>query len=340
MHKAAHNAYNAAGYNGRAMQGVSFLLHTIYGANVYPNYLAERFCSTGEAGRRLDEYEALLQRELARVHEAREARALRKQRLNLSLTTHQPHLNTTLRKATSAVLSSDIADLLTAGDPSDVHDALTPVAPPNPQGYAPVCFPLLPEGVCNELRTAFSAVQRSGKVASVDELGSDAVRFVDTIFKAILCPLYDQVSGKAKQGLDMRYAFVAYYNNEGTATSHVKLPAHSDDSEVTLTLQLGGSWTQGGEVLFRHERSAPQEGSIEASVAHNTTGVALLHSGRHLHEVLPVTSTGDRMVMVIWARSTNHRSTHCPCCTMFDRSRCIMKPDWKTPEGAADVYNI
>jgi hypothetical protein len=56
------------------------------------------------------------------------------------------------------------------------------------------------------------------------------------------------------------------------------------------------------------------------------------HSGRQLHEVLPVTS-GNRCGLIVWARSVEGvRQGICPCCWINGRdaidSACICGPSW------------
>lgn len=112
-----------------------------------------------------------------------------------------------------------------------------------------------------------------------------------------------------------------------------KLNAHTDDSEVTLNVGLVDTFT-GGELHFRHVRGAHRfsfgcaepicqlyclsasltgirpltsgtdwEGQTEPFSYMPEIGRGLIHMGRHLHEVLPVTS-GDRHQYILWARST------------------------------------
>jgi len=62
------------------------------------------------------------------------------------------------------------------------------------------------------------------------------------------------------------------------------------------------------------------------------TGHAVIHAGRKLHEVLPVTS-GERFALIMWSRSlSNVRAGACPCCWMNNRNsiecKCIVSPAW------------
>ena len=57
---------------------------------------------------------------------------------------------------------------------------------------------------------------------------------------------------------------------------------------------------------------------------------ALLHAGRHLHEVTEV-SGGDRYAYIVWARSWKSlRASTCPCCWINRRqdSKCVCDSRW------------
>ena len=63
-------------------------------------------------------------------------------------------------------------------------------------------------------------------------------------------------------------------------------------------------------------------------------GKALLHMGRHLHEVLPVTG-GERHQLILWARSSTLRKAQCPCCYQNFRQggelrECVCGPAWNS----------
>ena len=90
------------------------------------------------------------------------------------------------------------------------------------------------------------------------------------------------------------------------------LAAHTDDSEVTLNVALTEGFT-GGELRFRHLRGSLQEGATQGFSVLPAPGVAVVHMGRHLHEVLPVTA-GERHQYIMWSRSNALRAMQCPCC--------------------------
>ena len=126
----------------------------------------------------------------------------------------------------------------------------------------------------------------------------------------------------------------------------------------------------GGELHFRHIRGTDWEGKTEPfsylprgtyctihNKSHNLQlilglnypytfpcrrympemGIGLIHMGRHLHEVLPVTS-GDRHQLILWARSASMRAKQCPCCWqnfrqgkrkhLHTHTICVVYPRW------------
>jgi len=96
---------------------------------------------------------------------------------------------------------------------------------------------------------------------------------------------------------------------------------------------MGDEDFEGGDLAFWNLRGTREEGQLVGEF-HPIMGHALLHSGRHLHEVKEVTK-GNRYAMIIWARSWGLRSTTCPCCWMMRRKgstsvkhRCISGPQW------------
>lgn len=109
------------------------------------------------------------------------------------------------------------------------------------------------------------------------------------------------------------------------------LVAHSDDAEATLNVGLVTDFV-GGDLLFYGRRGSGDEGTPLARYRHPRKGHAVLHVGRQLHEVQPV-SKGSRYGLIVWARSIRGvRQGVCPCCWMNGRdavrSACICGPRW------------
>ena len=109
------------------------------------------------------------------------------------------------------------------------------------------------------------------------------------------------------------------------------LVAHSDDAEATLNVGLATDF-DGGELIFYGARGSGDEVTPLARYRHSHKGHAVLHVGRQLHEVAPVTR-GNRYGLIMWARSIKGvRQGVCPCCWMNGRdavlSACICGPRW------------
>ena len=132
--------------------------------------------------------------------------------------------------------------------------------------------------------------------------------------------------------LDWGHSFVVGYGKEpAPGLTRTALVKHTDDSEITLNLCLGQSF-EGGEVLFGPQRG-DEHLSEEGIAVKPEIGRGILHIGRHIHEVLPVTG-GQRHSLILWARSLGGvRSEVCPCCWMNRRERghgasCVCGPAW------------
>ena len=76
-------------------------------------------------------------------------------------------------------------------------------------------------------------------------------------------------------------------------------------------------------------RGTPEEGQLLGDFQPQQ-GLALIHAGRHFHDVTQVTS-GDRFAYIIWARSWGGiRSQKCPCCWLNRRegTDCVCGSRW------------
>ena len=170
------------------------------------------------------------------------------------------------------------------------------------------------------------------------------------LFQLIIRPLSRHLfHGTEIHGdLDWRQGYVSTYTHKKSSSSRAfqtksRLLPHTDDSEVTLNLCLGDTDFVGGEVQFSGLRGTPMEGVTLGSFQ-PVVGTALLHAGRHLHEVTEVMN-GNRYAYIIWARSWGGvRSFTCPCCWLNRRTNaetndkrnrrvegrheCICSPKW------------
>jgi len=183
----------------------------------------------------------------------------------------------------------------------------------------------------------------------------------DLLFHLIQRPISKHLFSQTEHfsDLDWRQGYVAGYSHNphvGAHTQRHRLVPHTDDSEVTLNVALcsgsgdgdGGEEGRligdetdfdGGNLVFWGLRGSKGEGKLNGCIQ-PSIGRALLHSGRHLHEVTKVTS-GERFVIVVWARSWGSvRNGVCPCCWLNRRrssyardndngeNSCICSPRW------------
>ena len=216
-------------------------------------------------------------------------------------------------------------------------------------------FPLLSKSFSVKVKKALKAIIDESKLCDdeliegfgkrpvdLDSIGMSWVN--DLLFHLIIRPLAKQLFGKTEgfEDLDWRQGYVAGYSHkpsEQRGSQRQRLVPHTDDSEVTLNIGLGDEDFCGGDLAFWNLRGTPQEGECVGKF-HPQIGYALLHSGRHLHEVEDITK-GDRFAFIIWARSWgSNRKNICPCCWLMRRKtseersakmpkhRCICSPDW------------
>lgn len=179
----------------------------------------------------------------------------------------------------------------------------------------------------------FSHLNLGRRPVDLDTVGLGWVN--DLLFHLVMRPISRLLfkDSEALDELDWRQGYVAGYSvtpSSQTGTTRHRLVAHTDDSEVTMNLCIGDQF-DGGALQFRGLR-----GTKDADAGHligdfqPQLGKALLHAGRHLHEVTQVTS-GDRYAYIIWARSwRGSRAQTCPCCWLNRRegNPCICGPRW------------
>lgn len=118
-------------------------------------------------------------------------------------------------------------------------------------------------------------------------------------------------SSPGATSLDHHRSFLVRYE-PGTGRD-VDLAYHYDDSEITLNVNLGGTF-DGGELLFgglNYDESA--EAHASRNPIFHKPGVGVLHRGSHCHEAVP-TESGKRMNLIIWGRSSVARRKRCAMC--------------------------
>lgn len=197
---------------------------------------------------------------------------------------------------------------------------------------------------CNCLRSAVRKIarhasQKQDERKSLVVLGNQPINLDligcgwvnDLIYQLVLRPISRLLF---EIELDFRHGYVAGYSSKVSsevATTRDHLVSHTDDSEVTINVCLGDDSFEGGNVRFYGLREISQERKPMIGEYEPKPGIAIVHAGRHLHEVTKVTE-GDRYAYIIWARSWNQvRAISCPCCWLNNRTQkdpCICSPRW------------
>lgn len=198
-------------------------------------------------------------------------------------------------------------------------------------------MPILSHAFCQELIQLIRALQQflaqdssieQPRFFSLSELG---ITWLDNfLFRVLIQPISLHLFENTR--LDWYHSFVAGYASQPSrVTPRQFLVPHTDDSEVTLNLCLGDENFQGGLLEFgpmrghpTTTRRKPQTETVEPRI-----GYGLLHVGRLLHQVTPITS-GDRFAYIVWTRSwKDTRAKQCPCCWLNHRTdACVCGPQW------------
>ena len=208
-------------------------------------------------------------------------------------------------------------------------------------------FPLLSRDFCHQLNTFVSAFMQDleaspslktvtrGIHKDLDNMGLGWLN--DLLFHLVTRPRSAQLYKETELAggdLDWRQGFIASYSADPTQSKpRQRLVPHTDDAEVTLNICLGDKF-DGGDLFFWGLRGQGNNllGEYEPEV-----GRAVIHSGRHLHEVTPIT-TGNRFAYIQWTRSWGRaRKETCPCCwlnrrglsnTNSHQDSCVCGPRW------------
>ncbi|GAB1608595.1 2-oxoglutarate and iron-dependent oxygenase domain-containing protein 2-like [Argonauta hians] len=140
---------------------------------------------------------------------------------------------------------------------------------------------------------------------SLDELGLD-VELLDPLrnyLSSITSTLFPKDGGST---LDSQKVFTVEYSED----KDKKLDTHFDNSEITLNVCLGKTFT-GGELFFRGRLSEMYE--TAPFVYTNRPRYGILHRGAQLHGAHPIKS-GTRCNLIMWMRASSVRNKRCPMC--------------------------
>jgi len=183
-------------------------------------------------------------------------------------------------------------------------------------------FPVLTDSFCDLLegelqqflasglpRTAPNTMNRFGVILA--ELGLDT-GLIKPMVDSCVNPIADILLPRHTAGLDSFRAFTVLYDAaEGDGDRDLAL--HYDNAEVTLNVNIGGTWA-GGQVAFYGLATDPNvdtgQRGLEVTLKR---GWGVLHAGLDLHKALPITS-GRRHNLIFWCRSSGIRNKRCPMC--------------------------
>lgn len=112
----------------------------------------------------------------------------------------------------------------------------------------------------------------------------------ETLLRRFVSPLAQRFYPEVGKLRDY-HGFIVRY----TPQSQPSLDIHRDESDITLNVCLGKTFT-GGRLVFR-----ANDNYLMAKVDHEV-GSALLHNGDHLHQAQNVRS-GERVNLILWCRT-------------------------------------
>jgi len=163
-----------------------------------------------------------------------------------------------------------------------------------------------------------AAVDASGRGTAQPESGREEAVLLEKIGLAALVDTMllerPEVQGVLSQrfasvgggSIDHHHSYLVDYGREGDD----ELGFHVDDSEVTLNLCLGETFS-GAELVMlgrrcdRHRQTEVLAG--ETFEIEHEPGALVIHAGRHRHRVDPI-RTGRRRNLIAWLRSSSYRA--------------------------------
>lgn len=330
------------------------LMNALEGLDRYPNYL-----NRWNNERDLDELELALEEQLAKVRKQRETISKRRTAITELCSEEGEAVSDLLKEPISyddikSLLSPALAKAIfksrqfsrRAGPPSLEQVLSGEVAVEldahlleqlmDQEMYDVYSFPVFQESVCDAIRNRMLSLMQRGDASlnmatrpiDLDTIGLDWIN--DLLLHLVVRPISRHLyrdTECAGGDLDWRQGYVASYEARPEKAGRNRLVAHTDDSEVTLNIGLGQGF-EGGMLEFHGLRG---EGDQELLGDYEPIkGRAVLHAGRHFHQVTQVTK-GHRFALILWARSWNGvRAQTCPCCWMNRRqgTNCVCGPRW------------
>ncbi|KAF8562546.1 2-oxoglutarate and iron-dependent oxygenase domain-containing protein 2, partial [Paragonimus westermani] len=157
------------------------------------------------------------------------------------------------------------------------------------------------------------------------DCGGAEIDLMTSLFGCGMRWILDGIFPDFRNRLDSYRVFTVEYSNPTSDTEKdFDLPAHYDNSEITLNLCLRVSPAvagNGGELFFRHaaglsiNEGTPGE-QLDSLLLDHRPGWVVIHRGSHVHGVLPFRSSQacSRRSLIVWLRSSSHRAKLCPRC--------------------------
>ncbi|CAE7593056.1 ogfod2 [Symbiodinium necroappetens] len=178
-------------------------------------------------------------------------------------------------------------------------------------------FPVFTEAFCDQLEAELGHFQASGLPRSapntmnrygiiMSELGFGP-ELLDPFIFQYLDIIAQKLLPAFCETLDSYRAFTVLYDAEKDGDR--ELAMHYDNAEITLNVNIGGTW-EGGQVAFYGLATREETEAIEVAL-HRGHGV--LHAGLELHKAQPITQ-GRRHNLIMWCRSSGIRNDLCPMC--------------------------
>jgi len=186
-------------------------------------------------------------------------------------------------------------------------------------------FPVLKEAFCDRLEDELKHFLESGLPHTApNTMNRFGIIMAELGFGTMIQPLvqeYVDVLATAllpnhTKGLDSYRAFTVLYDAD-KEDGDKSLAMHYDNSEVTLNINIGGTW-QGGSVDFYGLATELDAGEQPVANVLLKRGHAVFHAGWELHQAQPVCS-GRRHNLILWCRSSGIRNHCCPMCSSTPR---------------------
>jgi hypothetical protein len=334
-------AINEKALKRRANPELASLCHSTYGLDHYPNYLQRWDIAA------IDGLECQLERQLALVKQQK-AEFVERAEAMAKFESHMPPRDKKLcLHPTLLAAMAQTGGVLDAVSLSDLLNEVCPEVYEFRMFSLPFCEEILQECTrfsqfCSTtLREDFPEAPWRENMAKrlVPVLDRMGLSWLNDMLLEVVAPMATLLyEDDLKGSLDWRHGYVVGYAHadikahplSASVVNRSSLISHTDDSEMTLNVGLGELFT-GGELAFHGIRGTSQEGKVTYTTKIEI-GMACIHLGRHLHEVLEVCE-GRRYQLIMWTRSMSGvRSETCACCWMNRRaaqgSHCVCGPAW------------